>query len=194
MFRRTKPEQTTPETAVPTKQGGKGRPTPTRREAEAAAKARAKAPRGRRESAKLQRAQRATQTQRMREGLRTGDERYLPARDRGKVKRFVRDRVDSRLCLAEFLLPLLLIIMVMTYTGQPQLQSLANGLWAATIFMVLVDSVLLSFKVRREVRRRFPDESHKGAVLYGILRSMQLRFMRLPKPQVKLGQKLPDRY
>jgi hypothetical protein len=31
-------------------------------------------------------------------------------------------------------------------------------------------------------------------VFYGILRSMQLRFLRLPKPQVKLGQRLPDRY
>jgi hypothetical protein len=192
LFRRTKPEQSTP--AVPTKEGGKGRPTPTRREAEAAARARAKAPRGRKEAAKQTRAQRAAQSQRMREGLKTGDERYLPARDRGPIKRFIRDRVDSRLCLAELLLPLLLVIMLMTYSGQPQLQSFANGLWAATIFMIFADSVLLTFKIRREVRQRFPDESHKGAVLYAILRSMQLRFLRLPKPKVKLGQKLPDRY
>lgn len=194
MFRRTKPENTSPETAVPPKPGGKGRPTPTRREAEAAAKARAKTPRGRKEAAKLLRDRRAAENQKMRVGMRTGDERYLPARDQGPVKKFVRDRVDSRLCLAELLLPLLLIIMVMTYSGQPGLQSLANGLWAATIFMILVDTILLTFKIRRELRVRFPDESHKGAVFYGILRSTQLRFLRLPKPKVKLGQKLPDRY
>ncbi len=50
------------------------------------------------------------------------------------------------------------------------------------------------FRLRRELRRRFPDESTKGAVGYGILRSLQLRWLRLPKPQVKLGQKLPERY
>ena len=194
MFRRTKPENTNPDTTDQPKPGGKGRPTPSRREAEAAAKARAKTPRSRKEAAKLLRDRRAAENQKMRQGMRTGDERYLPARDQGRVKKFVRDRVDSRLCLAELLLPLLLIIMVMTYSGQPGLQNIANGLWAATIFMILVDTILLTLKIRREVRVRFPDESHKGAVFYGILRSTQLRFLRLPKPKVKLGQKLPDRY
>ena len=31
-----------------------------------------------------------------REALANGDERYLPARDKGPVRRFVRDYVDSR--------------------------------------------------------------------------------------------------
>ena len=47
---------------------------------------------------------------------------------------------------------------------------------------------------KAEARRRFPDVSTKGAVGYGVLRSIQLRWIRLPKAQVKLGQKLPDRY
>ena len=42
--------------------------------------------------------------------------------------------------------------------------------------------------------RRFPDESTKGAVLYAFMRSMQMRFMRIPKAQVKIGQKLPEHY
>ena len=49
--------------------------------------------------------------------MRSGDERYLPARDQGPVKRFVRDCVDARLSIAEFLLPLLLGIIILQYSG-----------------------------------------------------------------------------
>lgn len=190
MFRRTKSEEPTAETA-PVKEGGKGRPTPTRKEAEAAARARAKAPQDKKEAARLTRQRRAEHTAKTREAMRTGDERYLPARDKGPVRRFIRDMVDARICMAEFLLPLLIVIMVMQTIGQ---QVFANGLWSATILLVAGDTVFLVIKLRRELRRRFPDEDTKGTTFYALMRSMQLRFLRLPKPQVKLGQKLPDRY
>ena len=174
--------------------GGKGRPTPTRREAEAAARARAKGPQSRKEAAKLLRERRAAENVKMRQGLKTGDERYLPARDQGKVRRFVRDFVDSRLCMAELLLPILLVIMVLTYSGNPTLQGYGNGLWSAILLLVVVDTGYLIWKIKREVRTRFPDESTKGVAFYAVLRTLQLRFMRMPKPNVKLGQKPPARY
>ncbi len=189
LFRRTKPEQPAGQTTV-TKEGGKGRPTPTRKEAQAAAKARAKAGMDKGTAKKVLRERRAEQNAKMRQGLRSGDERYLPARDQGPVKRFIRDFVDSRICMAEFLLPLLVVIMI-TQAFAP---SFSNGLWSATILLVLVDTVWLVFRLKREVKRRFPDESTKGTTSYAVLRSLQLRWLRLPKPKVKLGQKLPERY
>ncbi len=194
MFRRTKPEDSGTTPPPVTKEAGKGRPTPSRREAEAAAKARAKGPANRKEAARLLRERRAQDNARMRQGMKSGDDRYLPARDQGKVRKFVRDRVDSRLCMAEFLLPLLLVIMVMQYSGNPSLVTFSSGLWSAMILLLIVDTLLLVFRLKREMKQRFPDESTKGAVFYGILRSMQLRFLRMPKRQVKLGQKLPERY
>lgn len=187
MFRRTK----SPEPAQPTivKEGGKGRPTPSRKEAEAAAKARAKAGMDKRAAKQLLRERRAADNARMRQGLKTGDERYLPARDQGPVRRFVRDFVDARVSMAEFLLPLLVIIML----TQGLAPGFANGLWSATILLVAVDTTLLVFRLRREVKRRFPDEPQK-VTGYAILRAMQLRWLRLPKPQVKIGQRLPERY
>lgn len=192
MFRRTKPDETTAATAGqgPVKEGGKGRPTPTRREAEAAARQRAQAGRDKKAAAKLTRERRAQQNQKMREGMRTGDERYLPARDQGRVKRFIRDFVDSRLCMAELLLPALVVIMV----SQSFAPEFSNGLWSATMLVLMLDTVILVFRVRREVRRRFPDDSHKGVTSYAVLRSLQVRFLRLPKRQVGIGQRLPDRY
>ena len=144
MFRRTKSEESP--APAPDKPGGKGRPTPTRREAQAAARDRAKGAKNKKQATKLLRQGRAEQNAKMRQGMRTGDERYLPARDQGKVRRYIRDLVDSRLCLAEFLLPGLLIIMVSQAIGY---QSFANGLWSALILLVAVDTLMLVFKLKR---------------------------------------------
>jgi hypothetical protein len=192
VFRRTKPAET--ETASPPKPGGKGRPTPSRKEAEAAARARAKGARNRKEAARLARQRRAQETEKMRQALRTGDERHLPARDRGPVRSFVRDRVDARLSMAELLLPALIAIMVLTYSSNPALNRFGQSLWMVTILLVTVDTLLLVFRLKRDLKKRFPDESHRGAVFYGVLRATQLRFLRLPKSKVKIGQKLPERY
>lgn len=192
MFRRTKSEDTTP--VVPPKPGGKGRPTPSRKEAEAAARARAKGAADKKAAKKQDRARRMQESNRMREAMKTGDERYLPARDQGVVRRYIRDRIDARLSAAEFLLPLLVVIMILTYSGNPTMNRYGQSLWLVTILLVTFDTVWLVFLIKRELRKRFPDESHKGATFYGVLRAMQLRFLRLPKPRVKLGQKLPERY
>jgi hypothetical protein len=190
LFRRTKSEVSTADTIV-VKPDGKGRATPSRREAEAAARLRAKGAKDKKQASKILKENRSERNARMRQGLRNGDERYLPARDQGKVRRFIRDLIDSRLCMAEFLLPLLIVIMGLQSIGY---QGISNGLWSATILLVLLDTVLLMVKLKRELKRRFPDESPKGTVFYAILRSLQLRFLRQPKTQVKLGQKLPERY
>ena len=190
MFRRSKPAETSSTPTTLKEGGGKGRPTPTRREAQAAAKARAKGPQDRKAAARLDRQRRGEMNARAREGMKTGDDRYLPTRDKGPVRRFVRDWVDARLCMAELLLPLLILIMV----SQPFAPGISNGLWSATIVLVALDTSYVVFRLRRELGRRFPDKSTKGAVGYGVLRSLQLRWIRMPKSKVKLGAKLPERY
>jgi hypothetical protein len=189
VFRRSKTAEP-PASSTPLKEGGKGRPTPTRAEARAAARARARGPQDKREAARLARQRRIEGGAKARQGLKAGDERYLPARDKGPVRRFVRDYVDARLSIAELLLPLLVVILV----SQSFAKNLSNGLWSATILLVALDSAFLVFRIRRELGRRFPGQSTKGSVGYALLRSIQLRWIRLPKPQVKLGSKLPDRY
>jgi hypothetical protein len=188
VFRRTKTAE--PVEAAPDKVGGKGRPTPSRKEAEAAAKARAKGPQDKKERAKLDRQRRAESNAKAREGMRTGDDRYLPQRDKGPVRRFARDFIDARLCIAELLLPILFLIII----AQGISPGLSSGLWSATILLIAFDTALVVFRLRRELRRRFPDQSTKGAVGYAILRSTQFRKIRMPKAQVKLGAKLPERY
>jgi len=169
---------------------GKGRPTPTRKEAEAAARERARLGTDRKALAKSQRAQRAAASRKMREAFKTGDEAGLPARDRGPHKRFIRDFVDARIGFAELFAPLLVVILILT-TIDPELGS---GMWMTSVFLVLADLFWLRFRVRRAFRKQFPEAPLKGVTYYALVRSLQLRILRLPKPQVKIGQPLPDTY
>ena len=54
--------------------------------------------------------------------------------------------------------------------------------------------LMLRFRLRRQLGARFPDESIKGTTYYAVTRAMQMKFMRLPKPKVKIGQELPEHY
>lgn len=192
MFRRSQQEPDLPPT--PDKVGGKGRPTPSRKEAEAAARARAKVPRTRREQMAAQRAARGETSQKMRQAMKTGDDRFLPARDRGPVRRFVRDYVDSRFSFIELMVPLLVLSMILGYSGNSTMIQLGNTVLFTTILVIIVDIVMLRFRIRREMARRFPGEPTKGLTFYAALRSLQMKFLRLPKPQVKIGEKLPETY
>lgn len=169
---------------------GKGRPTPTRKEAEAAAKARARSVTDKKAASKLLKDKRAEQNRKMREGMKAGDEKYLPARDQGPVKRYVRDWIDARLMFTQFVLPILIFVLITSAapSGSP-IAIIGGYLQFGTMLLLIVDVVSVRFRLRRDLRAKFPDESLKGTTFYAITRMLQLRFMRLPKPQVKIGGK-----
>jgi hypothetical protein len=192
LFRRSKSQTETPEVAP--KPGGKGRPTPSRKEAQAAAKARAKAPRSRKEAAAAQRSQRAESSRKVREAMKTGDERYFLPRDKGPERRFVRDYVDARFSFLELMIPAMLVTLVMGYSGIPALQRVSNLMLFGMFLLIIIDILTIRWRLRRELVRRFPSETHKGTTWYAVSRSMQMKFMRLPKPQVKIGERLSDTY
>jgi Flp pilus assembly protein TadB len=196
LFRRTRSEPA-PQPADDDDSAGrqrKGRPTPSRREAEARNKQRAKVPRTRKERAAARRLSRAEGTEKMREAMRTGDDRYLPARDRGPERRFIRDFVDSKFIISELMIPLMLVVIVLGWSGNATLVAYANVLLLAMLLVMVVDLVRMRFQLRGELRRRFPEESHRGATLYAVMRAVQMRPFRKPDRQVKVGQRLPDRY
>ncbi len=187
MFRRAKPEPQAPTASA--KAGGKGRATPSRREAEEAAKARALRSQGRAQgkNKKLSGAQ-------VREGMRTGDDRLLLERDRGPVRRFIRDYVDSRFSITELMIPILIITLIMGYSGSEALLRASNGIMMGTLLVVVYDVLMLRRRVRREITERFPDEPLKGLTHYALVRLLQIRWLRRPRSQVKVGQALPDNY
>ncbi|WSQ08521.1 DUF3043 domain-containing protein [Streptomyces sp. NBC_01231] len=170
-------------------QAPKGRPTPKRSEAQSVRRSVANTPTTRKEAAKRQRDERRVQMDKQRQALATGDERYLPARDKGPVRKFARDYIDSRFNVAEFFLPMAVVILVLSMVRVGSLQSIALLLWLVVIVLIVLDSVLTGFRLKKRLAERFPDQGRKGAVAYALMRSLQMRRLRLPKPQVKRGER-----
>ncbi|MGW6568373.1 DUF3043 domain-containing protein [Streptomyces sp. NPDC054975] len=167
----------------------KGRPTPKRSEAQTQRRRAATVPTDRKEAAKRQREARRSDLARQREALASGDERYLPARDKGPVRRFVRDFVDSRFAIAEFFLPMAVVILVLSMVRVPVLQNVSLLLWLGVIVMIVIDSIGIWLRLKKQLNERFPNEPKRGAVAYGLMRTLQMRRLRLPKPQVKRGER-----
>ncbi|WP_193783535.1 DUF3043 domain-containing protein [Streptomyces sp. E5N91] len=170
-------------------QAPKGRPTPKRSVAQSQRRSVANTPMTRKDAAKRQREERRTAMARQREALAKGDERYLPARDKGPVRKFARDFVDSRFNIAEYFLPMAVIILVLSMIRVASLQNVALLLWLVVIVLIVLDSIVTGFRLKKRLAERFPDERRRGAVAYALMRSLQMRRLRLPKPQVKRGER-----
>lgn len=194
MFRRSKSETPSePAVAEPQgKTGGKGRPTPTRREAEQARKAALKKPRNRKEAAAYRREKMRAERAKMQDAMKTGDDRYLPAADKGPVRRFARDYVDARWSVMEFALPVLLVISLLgvVFSGVfTWLPGLVNLLFLVMIACIAADWFFLSSGLKRAIAKKFPNEGTRGIGFYAVRRTMQMRRWRLPKPMVARGEK-----
>lgn len=165
---------------------GKGRPTPSRRQQEAA-RVRPLVPEDRKAAKQADRAARREQRLTAQQGMAAGDRRYLPARDQGEQKAFVRDWVDSRWNVAEFLMPIALIALVFLLIPSG-LQQIGVAVFYALIAMAVLDSILLVIGVRRGLNRKFGSRE-SGTSFYAVTRAMNLRSTRMPRPQVQRGQR-----
>lgn len=191
-----------PQTTAP-----KGRPTPKRSDADrrrgpvapapmtsGEARARRKALAGPKPSREERRAAKAARRERMadrREHMLAGDEAYLLERDRGPVRRFVRDVVDARRNLLGLFMPtalgLLFIMMAV-----PQIQLYLSPAMMLLMVAMGVDGVLVGRKAVKAVDAKFPEnlESRLKLGLYAASRASQPRRMRAPRPQVQRGDRV----
>ena len=174
---------------------GKGRATPSRKDAEAARKKQMKTSTSRKEQTKKQKVARNAARGRTRDAMRgDGDDRYLPLREQGSVRRFCRDYIDRRFNMAEFLLPILIVILLFSFVNRPWAQLAVVALWSVTILATIVEEIVLLRGLRKELKARFEPGDTRGCLPYSLLRTTQLRRFRMPKPQVKRGENLKDRY
>lgn len=168
----------------------KGRPTPKRKEVEKSRSMPRLAPAATKEAKKLQKEQARALRAQQRAAYLRGDESALPIRDKGPVKRFVRNFVDSRRTVGEYFFYIVIPSMFLSVTPSLELRFAA----AVTLYLVIIAGVAqgatLGRKAKREVKERFPDADTKGLVLYALTRAMVMRRMRAPLPQVKRGEKI----
>ncbi|MFW0791723.1 DUF3043 domain-containing protein [Gordonia sp. CPCC 205333] len=184
----------------------KGRPTPKRRDAQgkrtgplapppttrAEARARRKDLKSRqtKEQKREANADRRAQRLEQRERMMAGDEKYLMPRDKGPVKHFVRNIVDSRRNFAGLFMPFAILLILLMFI--PSLTPLATPVMLVFVLFMALDGYILGRAVNKRVRERFPDATDSGFRLgwYALTRAMQLRVMRAPKPQVSAGEKV----
>lgn len=175
-----------------TEQHGKGRPTPKRSEARAARKKPLVTPRGK-TAAKTDRAERAELRRKMREAMRTGDERYYPPMAAGPERALVRDVVDARKSFGWFAIPGWLAGVLLTMIPTPVTQVGGTLVLFSIVIVLVADLWLTGRAVRRALDRRWPEgteTSRKSLVWYGIARNTQFRRQRLPRPRVERGQEV----
>jgi len=167
---------------------GKGRPTPTRKEKEAARK-RPLVSSDRTQARKDSRAVMQTEREKQRIGMANGVEKYLPMRDRGVQRRYVRDYIDARTSIGEFLIPVMVIVLIATVLPQPEVQVGAFGLLWFFFIAAVIDCIVVGFIIKRKLGAKFgASKVETGLRWYAAMRMLQLRVMRLPKPQVKRRQ------
>lgn len=187
--RNRKPDEVQPTAAAtdsqdrPASQTPKGRPTPSRKSAEASRKAARRIPtdpKAAKKAAKERaRAERAT----ARAGMVAGDERYLPARDSGPVRAYVRDYIDGRRRFSEYFVFIAVGILVAGFIRDPAIQTTISYVWFGITAIIAMEMVLTLVRLNRELRERWPDKAErKGAMFYAGMRAMQIRKLRVPAP------------
>ncbi|WP_033341195.1 DUF3043 domain-containing protein [Catenuloplanes japonicus] len=112
-------------------------------------------------------------------------------RDRGPERLLVRNVVDSRRTAGSFFLGGAFIVLLGATIPDPRVQTVVNILWLALTLAVIVDSFLISRRIKKAVNDRFPKTSERMGSLYfyGISRSLSFRRMRVPVPAVGVGEK-----
>jgi hypothetical protein len=166
--------------------GAKNRPTPKRRDQEAANK-RPLIVTDRKAARSQDKTARREALAKQRQGMLTGDDRYLPPRDKGPRRRFIRDSVDARWNLGEFMLPVMLLVLLLSFIKAPWALLAVFILVYGLIALAIIDSVLMWFRVKKKVQAKFGD-AERGDAWYAIMRAFQMRRTRMPKPQVPRGR------
>jgi hypothetical protein len=172
----------------PVREGAKNRPTPKRREQEAARKRPLVVTdrKAARESDKLKR--REAQLK-QRQAMVSGDDAHLPARDKGPVRRFIRDYVDARRNLGEFMLPVMVLVLALSFIPSPYVFVFVSVGVYGLLGAAALDSWLMWRRLKKVLVAKFgEDKVGRGLAMYAVMRGFQIRRSRMPRPLVKRGE------
>lgn len=168
----------------------KGHPTPKRRDAQGKRKGPVPPPpKNQREAIKRARGskqERKQATAERRERMMQGDDRYLMPRDKGPVRAYVRDIVDTRRHLMGLFMPLVLVVFATTLMQNIVVQQYATLLCLILLMSMVVEGTMLGRQVNKRVRAKHPDSKDRPFALgwYAFTRAMQIRKLRVPRPRL----------
>ena len=186
---KTTNEQLTDDALHRQRDGAKNRPTPRRRDQEAARR-QPLVVADRKQAKKLDRASRNQQLAKTRQAMLTGDDSGLPARDKGPVRRYMRDFIDARRNLAEFMLPVMLVVLALSFLRTSTILFFVTILTYGILLTAVIDTFVMYRKLRKKLVAKFGEEAAgaKGNGMYAAMRAFQLRRSRMPRALVKRGE------
>ena len=180
-------EQQAETVARPEREGAKNRPTPKRRDQEAARR-RPLVETDRKAARDRDRLARREAQLKQRQAMVTGDDAHLPARDKGPVRRYIRDYVDARWNLGEFMLPVMLVVLALSFVRIPWVFAAVSIGVYALILIAAVDGFLMWRKLKKRLVAKFgEDKVGRGLAMYAVMRGFQIRRSRMPRPLVDRG-------
>jgi hypothetical protein len=173
----------------------KGRPTPKRRDAENKRRGPiGPPPRTQREASKrnaVSKEQRKVLRDERRRGQASGDPRHMLPKDKGPVRKFIRDEVDTHRQLVGLFMPIVVVLLVATFalSSNPNTQIYASPILLALLVVMLVEGFFIGRRVIKKVRAEFPEAPDRSFSIgwYAVQRAMTIRKLRLPKPNLKPG-------
>lgn len=184
---RTTNEELAEQATTAARVGAKNRPTPKRRDQEAARK-QPLVVTDRKAARNTDRAKRREAMAKQRRAMLTGDEAHLPPRDKGPVKRYIRDYVDARWGVAEFMLPVMLIVLALSFVRQPWAMLIVFALVYGLITAAAIDTFLMWRRIKKQVEAKHGEAAvSRGDGFYAAMRAFQMRRTRMPRPVVARG-------
>jgi hypothetical protein len=173
----------------PQRDGAKNRPTPKRRDQEAARR-QPLVVADRKQAKQLDKAKRNEQLAKTRQAMLTGDDSGLPTRDKGPVRRYMRDFIDARRNLAEFMLPVMVLVLALSFLRTSTILFFVTILTYAVLLTAVLDTFLMWRRLKKQIAEKFGDEAAaaKGNGMYAAMRAFQMRRSRMPRPQVARGE------
>lgn len=174
-----------PKTTQPGYTAPKGRPTPSRKEREAARRT-PLVPADRKAAKDAQREADREFRAKQQQALQTGDERYLPANDRGPQRRYIRDYVDARFNVGDIMIIVILAVFIVGLFS-PSMQQYTILLMWGMILLWVIDYMIMWRGLKKKLTEKFGSIEPRSG-FYAFNRVIMIRRFRLPKPQVKRGE------
>ena len=110
-----------------------------------------------------QREERRASNREMQARMDQGDERYLMDRDKGEVRRYVRDWVDSRYFINNWVMPIALVILVLTFLvsfAGPRVANVISLVSMAFMLMIIAEGFIIGRSANKAVSAKFLSLIH----------------------------------
>jgi hypothetical protein len=167
---------------------GKGRPTPKRSESER--RRRYAAPGDKKATSTQSKDRDRAERGRKYEAMKRGEDWALPVRDKGPVRALTRDYVDSHRKISEYYMYLAFALLIVLLIPDKSIKTWIYPIVLALVAVMVVEGYATARAVRKLAAERHPGESTRGITMYAIMRTLQIRRLRMPTPRTKPGDKL----